>query len=484
MDFEKSKKFLFKIGIIYWILVMMIYSVANKQFRYIAATSNTIATNSIIGELVDGQIITQEIASPANSLLSLDIMTTKFYRNNDCKLSFVVSDESGNKIADQTIAASDVEEYGYTNITLDKIADVDVNEKLTLTITSENATVGNAIGFFYGNAVAAGRFDSVKNIASDEFYEINNETGFGSLCVKLNGYKYSNFYRTYWLITFGIFMVSFLYTVHSLKKARQGYNNYIVAICTLNNKYRFLLKQLVSRDFKVKYKRSTLGVAWSFINPLLTMIVQYIVFSTIFKSNTPNYPVYLLTGVVFFNFFNEAVNTGLVSITGNAALIKKVYVPKYIYPISKLFFSLINFGISLIPLALVMIITGLEFKISLLLLIFDILCFLGFVLGMMLLLSTSMTFFQDTQFLWSVVSMVWMYCTPLFYTESIIPSNMLTIFHMNPLYQYITFARTCIIDGVSPRPMSYLWCLLSSTIVFAIGLSVFKKNQDKFVLYI
>ena len=131
-----------------------------------------------------------------------------------------------------------------------------------------------------------------------------------------------------------------------------------------------------------------------------------------------------------------------------------------------------------------MIITGVKFKFSLLLLIFDVLCLLGFVLGMMLILSTSMTFFQDTQFLWGVVSMLWMYFTPLFYTENIIPSSMLTVFHMNPLYQYITFARTCIIDGVSPEPMSYLWCLLSSTIVLIIGLFVFKKNQDKFVLYI
>lgn len=484
MDFEKSKKFLIKIGIIYWILVIMIYFVAGSQFRYILATSDTLSANSTIGELIDGQTITQKIVSPANSLLSLDIMTTKFNRNNNCSLNFVLANESGQEVAKQTIACGDVEEYAYTHIELDKIADVNVNDNLTLSITSENATVGNAVGFFYGNSVTTGRFDVVKDIADDEYYRINNEKGLGSLCVKLNGNKYLNFYKTYWLITIGIFVVTLLYVTHCFKKAKQGCNNYIVAICTLDVKYKFLLKQLVSRDFKTKYKRSVLGMAWSFINPLLTMAVQYIVFSTIFKSNTPNYPVYLLTGVVIYNFFNEAVNTGLTSITSNAALIKKVYVPKYIYPISKLFSSLINFGISLIPLALVMIITGVKFKFSLLLLIFDVLCLLGFVLGMMLILSTSMTFFQDTQFLWGVVSMLWMYFTPLFYTENIIPSSMLTVFHMNPLYQYITFARTCIIDGVSPEPMSYLWCLLSSTIVLIIGLFVFKKNQDKFVLYI
>ena len=175
---------------------------------------------------------------------------------------------------------------------------------------------------------------------------------------------------------------------------------------------------------------------------------------------------------------------GMTSITGNASLIKKVYMPKYIYPFSKLFSSLINFGMALIPLLLVMLATGTALRPALLLLIFDILCLLGFVLGMILLLSTAMTFFQDTQFLWGVVSMMWMYLTPIFYTENIIPRNLLTLYHMNPMYQYITFARICIIDGISPEPMAYLWCLLSSIVVLTLGIWVFKRQQDKFVLYL
>ena len=95
-----------------------------------------------------------------------------------------------------------------------------------------------------------------------------------------------------------------------------------------------------------------------------------------------------------------------------------------------------------------------------------------------------MTFFQDTQFLWGVVSMLWMYLTPLFYPESIIPAKYLVFYHMNPMYQYITFARICIIDGVSPEPMAYLWCIVSSLVVLALGVVAFKKNQDKFVLYL
>ena len=115
---------------------------------------------------------------------------------------------------------------------------------------------------------------------------------------------------------------------------------------------------------------------------------------------------------------------------------------------------------------------------------FDVLCFLVFITGMSLLLTTSMTFFQDTQFLWNVVSMIWMYMTPIFYPESIIPANMLPMYRMNPLYQYITFARTCIISGVSPVPIMYLKCIASACVVLVLGAVIFKKNQDRFVLYL
>ena len=249
-------------------------------------------------------------------------------------------------------------------------------------------------------------------------------------------------------------------------------------------RYGFLLEQLVKRNFNTKYRQSMLGVLWSFLNPLMTMCVQYIVFSKLFRSDIPNYAVYLLTGIVFMNFFNEAVSMGMTSITGNASLIKKVYMPKYIYPIARVISSLINFVIALIPLMLVMMLNGLWPRPALFLLLFDIICLVGFITGMGLLLTTAMTFFQDTQFLWGVVSMMWMYLTPVFYPESIIPEKLLTLYHMNPMYQYVTFARICIIDGVSPEPTAYLWCILSSAVVFVLGAVVFKKNQDKFVLHL
>lgn len=332
--------------------------------------------------------------------------------------------------------------------------------------------------------MTTGRFDIVQNISEADRYQINGQPSVGKLCVKLSGVDELNFYKTYWLIAAGAFAAIAALCAHWWKQAKRNLNNPLVSVCTLCTRYSFLIKQLVSRDFKTKYKRSVLGMAWSFLNPLLTMAVQYIVFSTLFKSDVPNYSVYLLTGIVFMNFFSEAISMGMTSITGNASLIKKVYMPKYIYPVSRVISSLVNFAIALIPLLLVMLATGLKLRPALLLLVFDILCLLGFVTGMGLLLTTAMTFFQDTQFLWGVVSMMWMYLTPVFYPESIIPAKLLTLYHMNPMYQYITFARICIIDGVSPEPMAYLWCVLSSLAVFLLGVAVFKKNQDKFVLYL
>ena len=250
------------------------------------------------------------------------------------------------------------------------------------------------------------------------------------------------------------------------------------------SRYRFLIQQLVSRDFKTKYKRSVLGIVWSFLNPLLTMLVQYVVFSTIFKSDIPNFPVYLLTGIVLFNFFSEACSMGITSILGNASLITKVYVPKYIYPVTRVLSSGINMLFSLVPLLLMIFLTKTALTPAILLLPFALACLICFCTGMVLVLSAAMVFFRDTQFLWNVLSMIWMYATPIFYPESIIPARFLTIYKLNPLYHFIRFARTVIMDGVSPEPKAYLICFVFAVGSLIIGGLIFRKAQDKFVLYL
>ena len=484
MDFKKSKKLLAILAACYWALVLVIYLVAGDQFHYTAVTSDALSASVTIGELVDGMNVTQTVTMPAEQTTGLELLAGTYGRANSGTLHLVLTNEAGESVITQDVDVGALADGRYTTIPLTSSLETQRGGTYTLTLSTTGCAPGNAVTLYCGNTVMAGRFDIVQNIADADRYTINSEPGIGKLCVKVNGVKTLSFYRIYWLIVAGAFAVIAACCVGWWKQAKRGKNNPLVSISTLYTRYAFLIKQLVSRDFKTKYKRSVLGMAWSFLNPLLTMSVQYIVFSTLFKSDIPNYPVYLLSGIVFMNFFNEAVSMGMTSITGNASLIKKVYMPKYIYPVSRILSSLVNFALAILPLFLVMLFTGTPFRSSLLLLVFDILCLLGFVMGMGLLLTTAMTFFQDTQFLWGVASLMWMYLTPVFYPESIIPAKLLTLYHMNPMYQYITFARICIIDGVSPEPMAYLWCIVSSLVVLALGIVTFKRHQDKFVLYL
>ena len=167
------------------------------------------------------------------------------------------------------------------------------------------------------------------------------------------------------------------------------------------------------------------------------MMVQYIVFSQLFRSNIENFPVYLLSGIVLFSFFTESVGQGLTAILANASLITKVYVPKYIYPVTKVVSSSINLFISLIPLMIVVLLTGQRITKAILLIPFPLICLLIFCIGMTFMLCTSEVFFRDTQYLWGVATLAWTYATPLFYPENIIPDRFKFIQTYNPMYHYI-----------------------------------------------
>lgn len=174
----------------------------------------------------------------------------------------------------------------------------------------------------------------------------------------------------------------------------------------------------------------------------------------------------------------------LVSIVGNAGLITKVYVPKYIYPLTRIMSSMINLLISLIPLFAVAVISGLVPTKAYLLLPIPLFLLALFCLGLGMLLAAAMVFFRDIQFLWGVLTTIWMYLTPIFYPVSALPEGVQAVVKMNPLYLYLTFVRSCIIDGISPEPVLYAQCAAISLVMLAIGAFVFKKSQDKFVLYL
>lgn len=247
-------------------------------------------------------------------------------------------------------------------------------------------------------------------------------------------------------------------------------------------KYGFLLSQLVKRDFKTKYRRSFLGVVWSLLNPLLIMLVQYMVFSTLFRWNIPNFPVYLLAGIVIFNYMSDATSQSMTCIIQNSSLINKVYVPKYIYPLSRVLSSGVNFLFSLVALYIVVFFSGIRITWYHIGLLYGMACLFLFICGLSLLLSAMMVFFRDTQFLYSVILTVWNYLTPIFYPETILPPYVLAIEKFNPMYHFIRFARVIILNGGFPDAREWFLCAIFSVVPFLIGAFAFEKSQNKFIL--
>lgn len=251
-------------------------------------------------------------------------------------------------------------------------------------------------------------------------------------------------------------------------------------------KYSFLLQQLVSRDFKVKYKRSALGILWSVLYPVLMMLVMGFVFSNFFKASMPDvsYLAYLLIGLVLFNYFSDATNQSMSSIVSNFSLINKMYIPKYIFPLSKCLFATLNFLITLIPLYLIIFITGTGINFYHFLLPYDILCLFMFSLGVSFLLSAICVFLRDMYYIYGIIILMWTYLTPIMYNFAIIPERLQTIFKINPMYQFINFAREIILYGRMPSGLSFIACFVAGVAMLIFGAFVFKKAQDKFIYYI
>ena len=462
--------YLVLMAVICWQLISY-YSTQTEETGMAAPTDT-------VGEITDGMVVEQKFTVSTANLNAVQILTATYNRENAGNLHFVISAQDGTILSDSFMDVQSLANDQLTSIPLSAPITGYQKQTLTLKVFTEGASSGFAPTLYWGTA------DDAAHSAAIGCCTVNGEAQDGPLCLITRGTSPTNIGLVAPGIMAGVYALALSAYLIAQQKESKGKPSVIGAVCAMLAKYSFLMRQLVGRDFKAKYKRSVLGVAWSFLNPFLTMAVQYIVFSTLFKSDTPNYPLYLLTGVVFFSFFSESCNTGLGAITANASLIKKVYIPKYIYPLSKTLSSLVNFGFSLIPILIVMLVTRTPLRFSLLLLVYDVLCMLLFLQGMAFLLSTMMTFFQDTQFLWGVASMMWMYFTPIFYTENIIPASMRTIYHLNPMYQFISFARVCIIDGISPVPMQYVYCALSGIVAFVIGAAVFRKHQDEFIFHL
>lgn len=250
------------------------------------------------------------------------------------------------------------------------------------------------------------------------------------------------------------------------------------------NKYKGLLWQLVARDLKVRYRKSVLGYLWSLLNPLLTMVVISTVFSYVFRFDIDNFPIYLLTGQILFNFFSEATNQSMDSILQGSGLIKKVYIPKYIFPLSRTLSSFVNLIFSLLAIIIMLFLTKTPFRLTLIAIPIPLIYLLIFTCGVSLILSVFAVYFRDILHIYSVVLTAWMYFTPIFYPISALPDLPKKLIFCNPLYHYITYFRQIILEGTIPGFRENIMCCLISGGMFAVGLIVFKNHQDRFSFYI
>ena len=254
-------------------------------------------------------------------------------------------------------------------------------------------------------------------------------------------------------------------------------------------RYKYLLVDLVSKDIKTKYRRSVLGVLWSILNPLLMMAVLTTVFSTIIRVNVEGgFALFYLTGYIMFNFISEATGFALYTVTNAAPLIKKVYIPKYVFPLEKCIFSFVNMLFSLIAFVIVFVVFAFAGKvtphITMLLFPIPMIYLFIFCFGISLILSAMMVFFRDIGHIWTILLTVWMYLSPIIYPLDILPEGISKFVKLNPLTHYITYFRNVMIYGKLPTLEDNLICLGYSLAIFLFGVAVFRKKQDKFVLHI
>ena len=242
-------------------------------------------------------------------------------------------------------------------------------------------------------------------------------------------------------------------------------------------KHQFLFQQLVHRDFTKKYKRTVLGVAWSVLSPLLTLLVMNVIFGTLLGSDIEHYTIYLFSGQLVFSFFNESTNEGMTSLLNNADIFTKVNVPKYMFLLSKNISSLINFGITLCIYFLFVLINGIPITWRFILLLYPIVCLVMFNVGVGLILSAAYVFFRDIQYLYGIFTMLLMYMSAIFYSIDTFPQIGRNLFLVNPVYVYIRYFRKIVIENTIPSVWFHLIAIGYALIALLVGFFIYKKKN-------
>lgn len=247
-------------------------------------------------------------------------------------------------------------------------------------------------------------------------------------------------------------------------------------------KYKYLLSELVKKDIKLKYRRSKLGILWTLLEPLLTTIVLSVVFSELRGNSDKTFPVYILTGRLLYTYFSNGTKVAARSIRSNSSMMRKVYIPKYMYPLSSIISNFIIFLISLIVLVGASLVLRVKITFHVLEAIYPLVILFLLTLGVGMILATLEVFFRDLEYLWGVICMVIMYCCAIFYPADMLKGNKSIILEINPLYALIKNFRNAVLYGIGPDYVALAYAGIFSIIALLIGVVAFYKKQDEFIL--
>ena len=248
--------------------------------------------------------------------------------------------------------------------------------------------------------------------------------------------------------------------------------------------YRELIWALALKELKVRYKRSFLGFLWALLNPLLLMLILTGVFQTIMKSQIQHFSVFLLSMLFPFTFFAQSLSYAAESIVGNADLIKKVRVPKLVFPVAALVSNLINLVLSLLPLALIVLVTGAPFHWTWIYLPVPLLALSLFTLGATFFFAAANVFYRDVSHILQIVLQLWFYGTPILYDINAFPERFHWLFKLNPLIFVLNGFRLSVYWGMLPEAQSILASFVCAFISLGVGFWIFHRFQDNFVFYV
>lgn len=474
MNKKLTWRTMLKCGLFVIIACSILYYCISKpqlETRYYKEEFSRSENTNVLGEFTNGTHISQVYTCNAEYIKGISVLFANYGNIPSGTLEISVSKGEdvlykGNIIA---VDLPDSEDY---YIDFGEKIPVEVGSRITIDIVSYGGQENAAVTLWASEK---------KNDCNLYVNGIEREN---TLVMVPDEYVSYPFTKKYVEIVAAIILSWILICNYEIKCEKKRKINAGIELIRIFDKYKFLLFQLVGRDFKTKYRRSYLGILWSLLNPIFMMVIVSSVFSFVFRFNIEKFPVYLILGQITFAFFSEATQIGTTTITGAGQMIKKVYLPKYIFPLSKVMFSFVNFLITFVAVIGVLIFFKVTPTVNMLFLPLWLAEYFIFTLGVSFFLAAMMVFLRDTQYLYSVVILAWGYITPIFYPVDSLSPIMQKLMNLNPLYHYINYLRFILLYGECPSLKQNLMCLGLAVGALILGGTYFFKKQDKFILYI